>query len=61
MPIYVFKCTECGKVDEHYYPSPNVALNPVCPHCASRKMKRQPVAANFSLVGAGFHKNDYPK
>ena len=56
MPIYDFKCEECGKVEEKM--QSYTAPAPEC--CNNKPMVKQVVGTPaFDLVGKGFHRNDY--
>ena len=63
MPIYEYKCPECGRVEEHIEPMlPDAPMPyPVCYHGAIRYSMRRiistPAPAQFK--GSGFYVNDY--
>jgi len=40
MPIYEFRCEDCGKVSDFLVRSVSEPLDPVCTHCKSRRMIR---------------------
>jgi putative FmdB family regulatory protein len=40
MPIYDFKCQECGKVSEFLLSSPSDGKKPACPGCGSQNLER---------------------
>ncbi len=40
MPIYEFRCGECGRVTNVFVRSANAALEPACEHCGSTKLQR---------------------
>ena len=50
MPIYDFKCEECGKVSEIMVTSMNTT--PPCPCCNSTNMKRL-ISARFAVRADG--------
>jgi len=56
MPIYEYKCLECGKVFEFF--DKDGKDKPECPHCDG-KVKRLMSRFGFELKGSGFYKNDY--
>ena len=39
MPIYEYKCLECGKISE-YFISANLKEKVVCKHCGSENVKK---------------------
>jgi putative FmdB family regulatory protein len=47
MPIYEYKCQECGKVSEIFLRSLN-SQNAQCPVCGSRKLERL-LSASYAL------------
>lgn len=56
MPMYQYKCDDCGEVHEKLQKFNEAA--PACPKCASEKQTKQ-VATNtsFCLMGYGWTKN----
>ena len=50
MPIYEYRCRECGEESEVLVRSRDAA-EPVCPNCASERMERKLSA--FATVTAG--------
>jgi putative FmdB family regulatory protein len=40
MPIYDYKCQECGEVVELLMSVPGDSEIPVCPHCGSHNMEK---------------------
>lgn len=67
MPIYDYKCSNCGFTDEYIIsPSTPKELEApmICPECHEGKMEKKfsPTGrVGFDLVGAGFYVNDYGK
>jgi putative FmdB family regulatory protein len=59
MPIYEYDCTACGAAFEKLHRTSD-REKPVCPQCASRKVKRRISPAGFVLKGSGWYKTDYP-
>ena len=59
MPIYVFRCSDCGEKFERLQklsdPDPDV-----CPHCGKRDaVQRQVTAPAFRLSGSGWYETDF--
>jgi putative FmdB family regulatory protein len=48
MPIYEYRCEECGEGFELFVRSPSQAANPTCPKCGSQRVERA-----ISLFGVG--------
>jgi putative FmdB family regulatory protein len=48
MPIYEYRCEECGEEFELFVRSSSQAANPTCPECDSERVKRA-----ISLFGLG--------
>ena len=62
MPLYVFRCEECGRVREYLIRLDNVDDTIVdCPEGCAVPMRRTVTAGSFQLKGQGFHQNDYDK
>lgn len=40
MPIYEFRCEDCGRVSSVFVRSANASLEAACEHCGSRKTHR---------------------
>jgi putative FmdB family regulatory protein len=59
VPIYRYECSGCGEGYEKLV-TPSRPEPKICPVC-KKKLVRVPSVSNFSLKGAGFHKNDYKK
>ncbi len=57
MPIYSYRCTECGAEEEHLQ---KVSDPPVenCSACGGKLVKRI-TGTNFKLVGGGWYKDLY--
>lgn len=56
MPIYDFKCVECGKEKEALVKSPSEKRE--CPSCGG-VMEKKLSAPNVKFVGSGFYETDY--
>lgn len=59
MPIYEYKCTNCGKCFEHIQKITEEPLS-VCPFC-SGKVKKLVSNCSFQLKGTGWYVTDYGK
>ncbi len=40
MPIYEFRCEDCGKISDFLVRSYHESFDPICKHCESRRMSR---------------------
>lgn len=40
MPTYEYQCRDCNEPSTHFFRSFSQVQNPICPHCASKDMKR---------------------
>ena len=56
MPLYVFKCEDCGERTEKMMPFGGPA--PYCAKC-NAEMKKQIAQTTFSLKGSGWAKDNY--
>jgi len=58
MPIYEYRCGECGHQDEHLQ---KVSERPLakCPACGKKAYKKQLSAAGFQLKGSGWYATDF--
>ena len=59
MPIYVFRCDDCGEKFDRLQklsdPDPDV-----CPHCGKRHtVHKQVTAPSFRLSGSGWYETDF--
>ena len=60
MPIYEYKCPQCGNVFSSIQrPSVGVDLSCVCPKCFQPAEKILSVPAPPNFVGPGFYATDY--
>jgi putative FmdB family regulatory protein len=41
MPIYEYRCRDCGRVSSFFTRSVNATLEPECSHCQSRDVQRR--------------------
>lgn len=56
MPIYEYKCAQCGAVSQHLARSFTAELHPVCPRCQGRDMSRlisRPARVRVDRGGGG--------
>lgn len=58
MPIYEYRCEECGHQDEHLQKFSEAPLT-VCPACGKAAYKKQLSAAGFQLKGSGWYATDF--
>lgn len=58
MPIYQYKCTECGHGLEALQKMSDPKLVD-CPECQAPSLKKQVTAAAFKLKGTGWYETDF--
>lgn len=58
MPIYEYRCTECGFQDEFLQKHSEPQLT-VCPSCGKETFKKLLSAAGFQLKGSGWYATDF--
>lgn len=58
MPIYAYRCTECGEVTEVLQKISDAALTD-CPHCHQSTLNKQVTAPAFRLKGQGWYETDF--
>lgn len=60
MPIYAFRCAECGhefdRLQKLSDPDPET-----CPNCGASAVGRQITAPSFRLSGSGWYETDFKK
>jgi putative FmdB family regulatory protein len=58
MPIYEYRCEECGHQADHLQ---KVAEKPLskCPACGKKAYKKMLSAAGFQLKGSGWYATDF--
>ena len=58
MPIYEYRCDDCGHQDEHLQ---KVSERPLakCPACGKKAYKKLLSAAGFQLKGSGWYATDF--
>jgi putative FmdB family regulatory protein len=58
MPIYEYRCGECGHQDEHLQKLTEKQLSK-CPACGKKAYKKMLSAAGFQLKGSGWYATDF--
>ena|SRR5687767_4505798 len=58
MPIYEYRCAECGAQKEVLQRINDAPLT-VCAECGKRAMKKMVTAAGFQLKGTGWYATDF--
>ena len=58
MPIYEYRCSECGHEDEFLRKLSEPPLS-VCPACGKSTFQKQLSAAGFQLKGSGWYATDF--
>jgi putative FmdB family regulatory protein len=58
MPIYAYKCTECG-FEQDVMQKMSDALLTECPSCNKSTFAKQLSAAGFQLKGSGYYATDF--
>ncbi len=58
MPIYEYKCTECGHELEALQKMSDAALTG-CPECKQESLNKKVSAAGFRLSGSGWYETDF--
>ena len=58
MPIYEYRCSECGFQDE-FLQKISDPLMTVCPSCSKESLKKLLSAAGFQLKGSGWYATDF--
>ncbi|QYF94728.1 zinc ribbon domain-containing protein [Massilia sp. PAMC28688] len=58
MPIYAYRCDECGFAKDVLQKISDPVLT-VCPSCAKPAFKKQVTAAGFQLKGTGWYATDF--
>ena len=58
MPIYEYKCDDCGFQDEFLQKVSEPTLTQ-CPSCGKESFKKQLSAAGFQLKGSGWYATDF--
>jgi putative FmdB family regulatory protein len=58
MPIYAYRCDECGFAKDVLQKISDPVLT-VCPSCGKSAFKKQVTAAGFQLKGSGWYVTDF--
>ena len=58
MPIYEYKCSECGHFMDALQGVNDSPLE-ICPECSEKSLKRLISAPNFRLSGEGWYETDF--
>lgn len=58
MPIYEYRCNDCGHQDE-YLQKVTEPLLSTCPACGKPSFRKLPSAAGFHLKGSGWYATDF--
>ena len=58
MPIYEYRCAECGFQDEYLQKVSEAPLT-VCPSCGKAAFRKLLSAAGFQLKGSGWYATDF--
>jgi putative FmdB family regulatory protein len=58
MPIYAYRCDECGFAKDVLQKISDPVLT-VCPSCSKSSFKKQVTAAGFQLKGTGWYVTDF--
>jgi putative FmdB family regulatory protein len=58
MPIYAYKCTNCGHADDVLQKFSDAPLT-VCPKCGQASYVKQITAPQFQLKGSGWYVTDF--
>lgn len=58
MPIYVYRCSECGHQQDVLQKMSDPRLT-TCPACGRETYEKQVTAAGFRLKGTGWYETDF--
>jgi len=59
MPIYEYKCRNCGKIEELLVLNTKTVTTKLCGNCSGICDKIVSEPGGFSFKGSGFYKTDY--
>ncbi|AJP47393.1 FmdB family transcriptional regulator [Rugosibacter aromaticivorans] len=58
MPIYAYRCTQCG-FEKEFMQKISDPLLTLCPQCQSESLAKQLTAPGFQLKGSGWYATDF--
>lgn len=58
MPIYEYRCTDCGSQDEHLQKLGELPMR-ICPVCGKETYTKLLSVAGFHLKGSGWYATDF--
>ena len=58
MPIYAYRCTQCGHAKDILQKMSDAPLT-ICPACNAEAFSKQVTAAGFALKGSGWYVTDF--
>lgn len=58
MPIYAYRCSECGHAKDVLQKLSDAPLT-TCPSCGADSFSKQITAAGFQLKGSGWYQTDF--
>ncbi|OGA39982.1 MAG: FmdB family transcriptional regulator [Betaproteobacteria bacterium RIFCSPLOWO2_12_FULL_62_13] len=58
MPIYEYRCSDCGYQNEYLQKMSDAPLAD-CPECGKRSFNKMVTAAGFQLKGSGWYTTDF--
>jgi putative FmdB family regulatory protein len=58
VPIYEYRCSECGHQQDHLQKVSDPVLT-ICPACGKASYSKQLTAAGFQLKGSGWYATDF--
>ena len=60
MPIYEYKCQDCGSIFEHFQKISDKDID-VCKVCSKGNVKKLISSSGFRLKGSGWYETDFKK
>ena len=60
MPIYEYKCQDCGSIFEHFQKISDRDID-VCKVCSKGNVKKLISSSGFRLKGSGWYETDFKK
>lgn len=58
MPIYAYRCTQCG-FEKEFMQKMSDPLLTLCPQCQTESLAKQLTAPSFQLKGSGWYVTDF--